>query len=180
MAERPLHQRGNSFVLLGEDLRERLISPIPHFSFWVFVLLGVIVFGGVPVWVELLRFTIGGRSAVRLDSLITAVDAYFPAVGCAAAVQLAFSEDTKKYVVSFGYLVTVFFAVACILMILLEQTFTAGTAWLSRMVLCLLAILMWWIANGLDPTFQDTLDVEAPLGGSTSSPLDGNTIGFQT
>jgi hypothetical protein len=53
-------------------------------------------------------------------------------------------------------------------------------AWVIGVIGCLLAIGMWWIANGLDRTFQDTFDPEAPLGGPPGSALAGNTTGFAT
>jgi hypothetical protein len=47
-------------------------------------------------------------------------------------------------------------------------------------VACLLAIIIWWIANGLDPTFQDNIYYDAPLGGPPDAPLIGDTTEFAT
>jgi hypothetical protein len=171
----------NSFVLLGRELRQRIKRPVGHFSFWVFILLGVILFGGIAIWVELVKLIPGIGGTPRIESLRTAIDTYFPAIGCAAAVQLAFAGESKKYLVSFGYMVTVLFAVFAVLMILLERTPATVLSWFFSIVCCLLAIFMWWIANGLDRTFQDiVVNMEAPVGGPVEAPLTGDTAGFNT
>ena len=95
-------------------------------------------------------------------------------------MQLAFAGESQKYLVSFGYLVTVFFAVFSVLMILLERTPATALSWSSGVIGCILAIFMRWIANGLDRTFQDTVNPEAPLGGPVEAPLAGDTSEFNT
>lgn len=170
----------NSFVMLGRELQLRIRRPVAHFSFWVFIVLGVILFGGIAIWVELVKLIPGIGGTPHLESLRTAIDTYFPAIGCAAAVQLAFAGENKKYVVSFGYLVTVLFAVFAVLMILLEKTPSTFWSWFFGVLCCVLAIFMWWIANGLERTFQDIVDADAPLGGPVDAPLGGDTTGFNT
>jgi len=183
MAELSETQGDNSFVLLGRELRQRLATPLNQFSFWVFVLIGVILSGGIAIWVEVAKFIPGIGAVPHVETLRTALDTYFPAIGCAAAVQLAFAAEHKKYLVSFGYLVTVFFAVSSVLMLLLEKTPATFISWSSDAIGCLLAILMWCIANGLDVTYQDTApNPDAPVGGpvQTLTSLPGDTSGFAT
>jgi 4-amino-4-deoxy-L-arabinose transferase-like glycosyltransferase len=62
----------------------------------------------------------------------------------------------------------------------MERKPTTFWSWVVGIVACLLAILMWWIANGLDRTFQDNLDPDAPLGGSSENPLAADTTEFAT
>jgi hypothetical protein len=180
MPEQPDRRTDNSFLLLRQELRQRLARPIRQFSFWVYILIGVVLFGGIAVWVELAKLIPGIGATAHVESIRTAIDTYFPAIGCAAAVQLAFAAENKKYLVSFGYLVTVFFAVSSVLLILLERTPATLFSWIGDLIGCFLAILMWWIANGLDRTYRDILDPEAPLGGSLETPIPGDTSGFNT
>lgn len=180
MAEPQSRRTENSFLLLGQELRQRLARPIRQFSFWVYILVGVVLFGGISVWVELVKLIPGIGGTPHVESIRTAIDTYFPAIGCAAAVQLAFAAENKKYLISFGYLVSVFFAVFSVLLILLERTPATWLSWLFDMTGCFLAILMWWIANGLDRTYQDIVDLEAPLGGSLEREIPGDTSGLAT
>jgi len=180
MPEQTERRSENSFLLLGGELRQRLARPVRQFSFWVYVLIGVVLFGGIAVWVELVKFIPGIGATPHVESIRTAIDTYFPAIGCAAAVQLAFAAENKKYLVSFGYLLTVVFAVSSVLLILLERRPATLFSWLGDIGGCFAAIVMWWIANGLDRTYQDVVNPEAPLGGSLETPIAGDTSGFNT
>ena len=177
MAELQGKKIANSFRPLGRDLCARMATPFGQVTFWVYLLIGIILCGGVPIWVELLRhFAIGATQ--NTESIRTAINAYYPAIGCAAAVQLAFASGEKKYLNSFSFFAAFFFFVFSGLTLFLEKTPVTPSSWVIGIAGCVLAIAMWWIANGLDPTYQDTVDPDAPLGGSPQSPLVGDTTGF--
>jgi hypothetical protein len=90
------------------------------------------------------------------------------------------AENRQKYLTSFSFLSAFFFFISSILTLSLEKRPATSLAWFVGLVACLLAIVMWWIANGLDRTFQDIVDLDAPLGGSPDNPLAGDTTGFTT
>jgi hypothetical protein len=170
---------GSSFGLLFSDLRNRLITPVGQVTFWVYLLIGIVVCGGAPIWVELFRLQVGAN--LDAENLRTAVNCYFPAIGGAAAAQLMFAaESRQKYLTSFSCLAAFFFFIFSILTLSLEKKPVTCLAWIVGIVACLLATLMWWIANGLDRTFQDVIDPDAPVGGAPEAPLSGNTTGFAT
>jgi hypothetical protein len=169
-------RRKSSFSILYKELCTRIGTPAGQFSFWVYLLIGIVICGGAPIWVELLRFTIGVTRDT--ENIRTAVNCYFPAIGCAAAVQLAFAdENRRKYLTAFSYLATFFFSILSLLTLFLEKKPVTCRAWFIGIALSLLAILMWWIANGLDRTFQD-FNPESPVGGPPQNPLAGDTSGF--
>jgi hypothetical protein len=43
----------NSFRLLRDYLYEQMVAPLNQFSFWAYLILAVVVFGGLGVWVEI-------------------------------------------------------------------------------------------------------------------------------
>lgn len=175
----PAQRHGSSFVLLWTDLRTRFVTPIGQVTFWVFLLIGIIVCGGAPIWCELFRLKVG--ATVDTENLRTAVNCYFPAIGGAAAAQLMFAaENRQKYLTSFSFLAAFFFFIATILTLALEKAPPTCFHWFIGVLLSIFAILMWWLANGLDRTFRDDLNPDAPLGGSPDAPLVGNTAGFTT
>ena len=169
----------SSFGFLFKDLHTRLVAPVGQVTFWVFLLIGIVVCGGAPIWVELFRWGVG--ITLDAENIHTAINCYFPAIGGAAAAQLMFAADNKqKYLTSFSFLAAFFFFISSILTLSLEKPPATSWAWFLGIVGCLLAVMMWWIANGLDRTFQDIIDPDAPLGGPPETPLAGDTTGFAT
>jgi len=169
-------QRQNSWRILYNELCVRVRTPAGQVTFGVFLVLGIIICGGAPIWVELVRFVVGATPDT--ESIRTAINCYFPAIGCAAAVQLAFADENRqKYLTAFSYLATFFFFICSILTLLLERKPVTCRAWFIGVSLSLLAILMWWIANGLDRTFQD-FDPGDAVGGAPGKSLPGDTSGF--
>ena len=166
----------NSFLPLGRELRLRFFTPWLQVSFWAYLILGIVLCGGVAIWVEVLKYLahIGGAESIR-----TAINAYFPAIGCAAAVQLAFAAETKKYLLSFSLLIAALFAAFSLVVLLLERTPVSSFSFVAGIVGSLFAVLTWWIANGLEPTYQDIVDPEAAVGGATQDPLPGDTSDFK-
>ena len=178
MAELP-KRSASSFGFLFSDLRTRFITPVGQVTFWVYLLIGIVVCGGAPIWVELFRLKVG--VSPDAENIRTAVNCYFPAIGGAAAAQLMFAaESRQKYLTSFSFLAAFFFFISSILTLSLEKRPVTYWAWFVGIVACLLAILMWWIANGLDRAFQDNVDPDAPLGGPPDTPLAGDTTEFAT
>lgn len=166
----------NSFALLGRDLRDRLRGPVGSFTFWTFILFGIVVFGGLAIWIEVVKYSIGLAGTVSGEGVRTAVNTYFPAVGCAAAQQILIAEKQRTYLRSFGYATSVTLFIFCIFAFLLQVwhpylslTFGIGCS--------IAAVVVWWIANGADATYHDT-DPDAAVGGSTAGGLTGNTAGF--
>jgi hypothetical protein len=166
----------NSWQLLCAELGDRFKAPIGQVTFGVFLLVGIITCGGAPVWVELVRFLVGNTADT--ENLRTAINCYFPAIGCAAAVQLAFAaESRQKYLTAFSFLATFFFFISSLLTLVLERKPPTPRAWFIGIVLSLLAIAMWWVANGRERIFQD-FDPSSALGGAPEKTLTGDTSGF--
>lgn len=174
-----LKRSANSFGFLYNDLRTRFATPVGQVTFWVYLLIGILVCGGAPIWVELVRFRLGATPDA--ENIRTAINCYFPAIGGAAAAQLAFADESRqKYVTSFSFFAAFFFFIFSILTLSLETKPATCRAWFIGLVGCLLAIFMWWIANGLDRTYQDIVNSDASLGGPPDKPLAGDTSGFAT
>ena len=166
----------NSFAPLKRELLNRLTSPVGSFTFWTYAILGIGICGGLAIWIELAKYTFGLAGTTSADGLRLAVITYFPAVGCAAAQQLFITEKQRMYLRSFGYLSSFVFLGFCVLAFLLQIHHPRWSMALG-VVCSVAAIIIWWIANGSDPTFHDT-DPEIPVGGSTATQLPGDTIGF--
>jgi len=166
----------NSFTPLIRELANRLKSPIGSFTFWVYALIGIVGFSGLAIWIEVCQYIFGLGKTASMDGIRLAINTYFPAVGCSAALQLFIAEREKAYLRSFGYAVSVLLIVLCILSFLLQSN-NPGWSLFVGISCSAASILVWWIANGADPSFQD-VDLETPLGGPTGTTLPGDTTGF--
>jgi hypothetical protein len=166
----------NSFAPLWRDLLIRLRGPVGSFTFWTYAIIGIAGIGGLAVWIEVVKYIFGLGGATSGDGIRLAINTYFPAVGCSAAQQLFIAEKQKTYLRSFGYSVSVGFLALCILSFLLQLDHPNWSLVLG--IVCSIgAVVIWWIANGGDPTFHDT-DPDIPVGGPTATPLPGDTTGF--
>ncbi len=169
--------RDNSFEPLLGDLKIRLATPVGQVTFWVFLVIGILVCGGTPIWVEAIKLWLG--FATDTENLRTAINCYFPAIGGAAAAQLMFA-GRQKYLTSFSFFAAFFFFISSILTLLLGKFPATRWTWAFGLLAAVLAILMWWIANGLDETFRDNITPDAAVGGSPRTTLVGDTKGFTT
>lgn len=164
----------NSWIPLLCDIWRRLWTPLTQFSFVMYMLLGTVAFGGTAIWVEWCKYD------GNLDGIRTAIDTYFPAIGCSAAFQLALAENKKKYIRTFGWVAT-FVLIAWSFLLLRD---TAPASWDSvkhGIYACIAAVIICWIANGLSEEFYDNPDFgEAATGGTTDAQPSGSTSGFRT
>jgi hypothetical protein len=61
------------------QLKRRTPEPLGDVPFVFYVFLGIVIFGGLGIWVELLKILISTKPA-ELAGLITAVNTFFPAL----------------------------------------------------------------------------------------------------
>ena len=158
--------------MLGAYIRSQVRSPIPHFSFWVYLVIAVLGAGALGFWVELIRFF---RGTSNTASVLTAVYTFFPALAAGAALQMSLDEREKKYVISFAYL-----AGTVVLLITLPWALSmGGQNWSIGLGILgtSLATLLWWIANGGNPSFQDFVP-SASVGGDASTEPEGDLSQF--
>ena len=169
----------NGFTILWAELKRRFLAPVGHVTFWTYLLVGVIIFGGFPVWLEaILYFT--SNISESTSHLRTALVAFSPALIGSVSFQLIFEEfGRNKRMLAFAIVVVVLFSLVGVTLILARRI-TDYVAISLAFGLSAFAVLEWWIANGLNPTFQDDFDVEAPVGGPPSQRPSGDLTGFRT
>ncbi|MDP1735392.1 MAG: hypothetical protein Q8L44_13620 [Sulfuritalea sp.] len=161
-------ENGGSFRLLWAFIYSQLKTPLPHFSFWAYLLVAVLGAGALGFWVELVRFWRGDSDTA---AVLTAVYTFFPALAAGATLQMSLDERDKKYVISFAHL-----AGAIVFITTLPRTLNFSGMAVSivlGVVGTLLATLLWWIANGGNSSFQDFTPTAA-VGGDTSSTPEGD------
>jgi hypothetical protein len=167
----------NDFPNLGRDIFMRARTPLGSPSFWNTLLFGVVLFGGLAIWIEILKYGFNLPGTHPAEGIRTAFNTYFPAIGCGSALQLITAEKDNQDLRSFGFAVSVIFFVVCIL------SFLAGInhphlSMAIGIIFSLLSLVMWCVANGLDNAYSNVPE-DASIGGSASKPLSGTTSGFK-
>jgi hypothetical protein len=171
----------NGFRVLGAELKRRLAAPMPHVTFWAYLLVGVIGFGGLAVWGELGIYIAGlVKGGASVDHLKVAMVTFFPALIGSVAVQLVFEEAGRdKRMMAFAITMGGIF---CVLGLIL--TFDPDLAdWFAMLLAtlsCVASVFVWWIANGFNPAFTDKLNLDAPLGGPVTQAPSGSLTNFKT
>jgi len=173
-----LHHEGE-WAYLRRELFRRTRDPIgdPNFVFYVF--LAIVLFGGLGIWVELLKYSITNQSQT-LEGTITAIITFFPSLVGAATLQLVLSSMNKqdKTMATFGLVALCTFMVFALLLPFFSASHPLRVLTLGA-ICSLAAVWTWWITNGSDPTFRKLPRPDAATGGTTERSLAGNLDGFK-
>jgi len=171
--------RIGDWTYLGRELRRRTREPTANFPFVVFLVLGVMLFGGLGVWVELLKFVISSSPA-GLAGIITAVLTFFPTLIGTTSIQLVLDSANRgdKIFISFALLMFCIFFTFAVVLPIFAATHPVGVLRFS-LGCCACGIWLWWIANGGYSTFKTMPPLDAATGGSLERPLPGALSGFR-
>jgi hypothetical protein len=169
----------NEFPELAKDIRRRFVRPLGSPSFWMFLLVGVIGFGGIAIWIEVLKCEFRLLGTANAQGVLTAINTYFPAIGCGAGLQIVTWEKQKPNLRACGMAAWSFMSAACVVLLLLQ----ANHPWWSGILgaICsIFALAMWWLANGEEDAFQNGAPTNASIGGNLDQPLAGGTRNWTT
>jgi hypothetical protein len=151
-------------------LHRRWTRPRTQVSFWTFLAVGIVLLGGLAVWIEFYRFVwlATPEGATELGPLQLALATAGLAIAGPAAMQLLYSRD-KLCIVAAIILFTIVMICAMYLMVFGEAQRT-GT--LFGGAICVVpAIIAWVLANGEDDIFQDEVRDDASTGGNPMRPI---------
>ncbi|WP_133116113.1 hypothetical protein [Mesorhizobium wenxiniae] len=166
----------NGFVFLGREAKRRFVKPIGQVNFWTYLVLAIFSLGGLPIYIEWFRMT--NSPAHNVDGVKLALFTVFPAIMGASAVQLVLDKDNSPIrMAGLGSLVLCF----VVTFTLIANIFSIPDKWsiITGILFCLLAVLTWWVANGLDPIFEDTIRPDDSVGGDVKAKLDGDLNGIK-
>jgi hypothetical protein len=167
----------NSFPFLKDVLIKRFMAPVGQVSFWVFFILGILTFSACGIWVELGKYFLS--TCKSLDGVQTAIFTFVPAMACTATMQIVFTDNEKKYLKSVGYAVGVVTLLGAIGLLMFIDHLAPEISIPIGVFLSVVAILTWWIANGMDAIFYDNAGQDATTGGDLDKDLPGSVAGFK-
>ncbi len=162
---------------LCQELTRRTREPTKNFAFLVHVLLAIILFGGLGMWIEILKLVISPYP-LELAGLITAVITFFPTLIGSTSLQLVLASQNNRIFMSFALLLLCTFTTFAILLPFFSVTHPVIVLVLGA-ACSLCAIWAWWITNGGDPIYKSTPPADAATGGSIDRKLPGTLEGFE-
>ncbi|MBX8548830.1 MULTISPECIES: hypothetical protein [Pseudomonas syringae group] len=158
------------------SLLSRTVKPAKHPTFVMFFALGIVVFGGIGIWVEILRLNVFLSKEATFTSVCFAINVFYPSLGCASMLQFIVGNYPKA-LKAFGCLLCFIFIGACLLIGLRQLYTPIGLC--VEIALSALALWAWWIANAENPDYLDADDATAYGPVDTNTPLPGDLNGFK-
>lgn len=191
------HSAENSWLGLVEDLANRLIKPWYSVPFVMYLLTGVLLLGGVAIWVEIVRYSIkvhyyvpSRGEAPTIEAILAAIHTFYPALAWSATMQIVLADQPEKEGDPKPYkrlraLALFLGSVVLVLAVVVMSLSGVLLNWVS-LILGLfgiwLAVLLWWIANAEDDTYKDsprTIGLASKGGAAVpNAAMPGGTAGF--
>lgn len=165
------------FAHLRQELGRRTWAPLLQVTFCVYAFFAVCVFGLLSVWLEVYQFIAQG-DWTRDEALRTSIITFFPALAGPAALQLVFTHQVSKPLRAFGILTGALLAIVATIL-QLHKGIPVRIVYPLAIFACVTAIWFWLVATGQDPAFNDDINIDAPVGGSSDATPPGDLTGFK-
>ena len=164
---------------LGQELWRRAVQPVHSVPFVTYFLLAIIGLGCLGIWVELFELRTADSLPVS-NGLLTALVTFYPAMIGSTSLRWIFHStgEGNKILVSIG----LFACVACFLSILYiigSSQSAVFEKYLVALVASIIAIVLWWLANGDDDAFEQSVPSDTATGGHPDRQLKGGTKNFK-
>ncbi len=167
----------NSNKLLWESLAERWKNPKGNSTFSIYFWIAVVGVGGAGVWAEIFPPLVKGTWDWNPKGVASGLYTFFPAVAVTSAFELILPDKQLRSVRAFGVAALV---IALGWLFLCANIANACTAVISAGIGAIASLLLWRVANGLNPILQDfaTPEAQNPVGGHDTSMPAGSDDGF--
>jgi len=153
------------------------VAPLGQVTFWVYLLIGVVLLGGLGVWIEALIFWFS-TAETNSEHIRIALITFFPALVGSTSLELIFADTVTKPVRAFAVLCG-FMCFGLATWLGVERNLSTIWAFPIASLASLAAIWIWWIAHGLDDIFYDHVDGAAAVGGDPTNPPVGSLDNFR-
>lgn len=160
-------------------VKRRISRPCRQRTFYVVLILGILILGYLGVWIEVKNILFFTPTAEHphpsLDPLRLAYATAILAVGVPCLMQFALSMNKMAVVTAF----VLAFLVVCSAYFLSIASESIGLTHFLGVCGLLVATLSWWLANGEDDLFQDRVNPDAASGGNPDRELSGGNSGIK-
>lgn len=164
------------------EIGRRTLSSLTDLTFLFYLFLGVLLFGAIGVWSEVIANLLGGLW--QWDKVLQALSTYYPALIGAACIQLILEANgaEKRIFDRPMTVVSLFLLIGATVTGFLIRLFEANNTYLEfcfwgTIALSVFGLWVWAIANCDNPDLKT--DPYAASGGKTNRALKGNIEGFK-
>ncbi|MDZ4297360.1 MAG: hypothetical protein U0998_05120 [Moraxellaceae bacterium] len=157
----------NGFAELKKELCKKTKKPLLHPAYYVYLIMGVLMFGGSGVWFELITFMNG--EGLSEKSLKTALATYSLAIVGASGVQIALDDDFSK-----GFRGISLLAIMLLIIFSYAGYSIGGLGFLILVICVIFSIWVWWVANSSNASLLDRAPSNAATGGDPTKQLAGS------
>lgn len=169
------------YMRFWKEIKRRTVNPLTDLTFIFYVFFGVVVFGGLGVWIEVVKYYLPGQF-VDMQGIRTALAVFYPALIGAASLQLVLESVRKSETLMSVFAITslLVMIISAILLGLIEyfQASDSLLFWVSS-GLSALGLWVWVIANADNPDLKTRPNPESASGGDVKRQLRGDVSGFQ-
>lgn len=164
--------QNNSWFDLIDDLAIRLIRPWYSVPFVMYLLTGVLLLGGVAIWVEIVKYSISShfhlsypdRRAPSIDAILAAIHTFYPALAWSATMQIVLADAPEgdsdgrphKRLRALALFLGSVVLVLAIVVMSLAEVLLPSVSLAFGLLGVLIAIVLWCIANAEDATYKDS------------------------
>ena len=168
----------DEFAYLGRELCRRTAGLRKRFSYIVYVLVAIVILGGLGIWTEGVKMVLNGNPAGS-DGLFTAATTFYPAVVASATFQLILiaTGSHDRVITAFGVLVMVLSFAAAVLSTVFRAQYP-DLCLTAAGLLVVFSVWIWIIANADDPIYKP-VPVDVASGGPTSREPGGDLSDFK-
>lgn len=168
----------NPKLQLKEFVTHRWKNPRGNTTFRIYFWFVIVGIGAAGVWSELLPPVVRGQFCWNWEGVASGLYTFFPAVAVSSAFDLVLPDNQMRSVRAFGLAVILSALAWFFLCANLVSYFWAIIAGVAGSVG---ALIIWRIANGLNPSLQDFEPprAESSVGGPDSAPPAGSDAGFK-
>ena len=160
----------NGFVEAKEYILTQIKKPIKHVTFWFAFCFGIVVLAASGFWFEFLKYTGSPNST---DGMKIALIFFILPLINTAALQLCLHNDLKKSVKASIFSITIIIDFICWALLYFDPEFNSWQFVICLIIALTISLLMAWLQSSLNEDFYDYPTPDAPIGGSTTTPMNG-------
>ncbi|MCG5226197.1 hypothetical protein [Acinetobacter pittii] len=160
----------NGFVEAKEYILNQVKKPVKHVTFWLFFFVGILILAASGFWFELFRYL---KLQNSTDGMKAALIFFVLPLVNTAALQFVLTKALKKSVKASVCLVAIILDLLCWGLLYFDPSFTSWSYICIISIVLIISLLIAWLQSSLNEDFYDCPTPDAPLGGDTASPLQG-------
>lgn len=160
----------NGILEAKEFIVSQIKKPLKHVTFWFVFFLGILILAASGFWFEFFRYL---KLQNSTDGMKAALIFFALPLVNTAALQFCLTNDLKKSVKASICFIVIFVDLICWGLLYFDPAFDSWQYIILIFIVLITSLSIAWLQSSLNETFYDCSSPDAPIGGNTGSPLQG-------